>query len=158
MRRILVPTLLATVLCAGEAVVPPEAFKDGMKDIPVTAAKDMSLSPKADPDGIPLTGAASAQREAAMDKAREALHTTHDRANQLDARYAKANSMLGQLGTSAQHQAEDLQGIGAHQGVGACGGQGVAQRAGVGHLAVGQVLQRHGDAPAPGLLCRTFIA
>jgi hypothetical protein len=39
MRRILVPTLLATALCAGEAVVPPEAFKDGMKDILVTAAK-----------------------------------------------------------------------------------------------------------------------
>lgn len=52
MHRILVPTLLATVLCAGEAVVPPEPFKDGIKDIPVTAAKDMSLSPKADPDGL----------------------------------------------------------------------------------------------------------
>jgi len=54
MRRILVPTVLAAALFAGEAVPPQaaEPFRDGTREITVTSAKDMSLSPKADPDGL----------------------------------------------------------------------------------------------------------
>ncbi len=56
MPRFLVPTLAltASVLCAGEAAQAPEPFRDGIKDIPVTAAKDMPFPFKA-PDGLAST-------------------------------------------------------------------------------------------------------
>ncbi len=54
MRRILVPTVLTAALFAGEAGLAPESFKDGVKDIPVTSAKDKSFPFKA-PDGLART-------------------------------------------------------------------------------------------------------
>lgn len=59
MRRLYVPTLAlaAAALTAGEAAAPalqPEPFKDGTRDIPVTAAKDLPFPFKA-PDGLATT-------------------------------------------------------------------------------------------------------
>lgn len=56
MRRILAPTLLAAALCAGEAAtsqpLAPELFRDGTRDIDVVAAKDRTLTPRVDADGL----------------------------------------------------------------------------------------------------------
>lgn len=50
----------------------------------------------------PVTPEEQVRRDAVMDKARTDFHEAHDRADHMDARAAKANSMLGQLGKGVE--------------------------------------------------------